>query len=494
MAGSKYRERPLTKRFQPALIILIILTAIGAMYQSPGQADVDVTPLPEAAKSGDYYLMATSADMAWFRDAVNAGSSDLKARLTADIDLGGAPNKWTPIGNYNGIFEGQGYRISGLYIDESVNNNCGFFGVVTNGGVIKDLTVQGSVAGSDYVGGVAGNNNGKVINCVNQAAVLGLNSVGGVVGFLGDNGSVKNCVNEGTVSFSGDAIDSVKAIGGITGLLNVGSPSVENCVNKGTVAGACYGVGGVAGRMWSGTVRNCVNQALVSGDKQVGGVVGRIAPGTSGGNPTVTRCVNTANVKGTSEISLGTETQQYGGVVGYKDPSKGTVSDCLWLKDDTISPDYALGYNNSGSLPSGCTSEDSAAELPVATIILNDYFFETGSFDIRAAAYPASSDQAKDGLKLTYDVITINPPVLSSDVKTSVTAAGGTVGKSYDVTVALNTTPAASKDLKASVAFTVMLSGAPPSYPSTSGSSGGCNAGFAMLALLVLVPLCLKRR
>src|SRR5699024_775807 len=61
--------------------------------------------------------------------------------LTNDIDLSG--KIWTPINSFSGTFDGRGYTIKGLTIDDSVetDNNChGLFGETTDA-TIKNLTL-----------------------------------------------------------------------------------------------------------------------------------------------------------------------------------------------------------------------------------------------------------------------------------------------------------------------------------------------------------------
>ena len=58
----------------------------------------------------------------------------VKGKLMNDIDLkGDKNNQWTPIGNstrnYTGVFDGNFYKISGLYIDNTSDYQ-GLFGYV----------------------------------------------------------------------------------------------------------------------------------------------------------------------------------------------------------------------------------------------------------------------------------------------------------------------------------------------------------------------------
>lgn len=118
------------KRFS-LFIIALLLAAAAAFWLIPSNAAIQ--DIPGLTKDGGTYLIATSADLAAFCDAVNTsrdmyGSAD--AKLTADIELDGSDsNRWTPITNYWGTFDGQGYTVSGLYVD--TNSNGGFLTIYT---------------------------------------------------------------------------------------------------------------------------------------------------------------------------------------------------------------------------------------------------------------------------------------------------------------------------------------------------------------------------
>ena len=76
---------------------------------------------------GDAFIeISDAAELKKFRDDVHwAGGKVINARLTADIVLDGT--EWTPIGNDNahpfkGIFDGQGYSVTGMNIENSKRN------------------------------------------------------------------------------------------------------------------------------------------------------------------------------------------------------------------------------------------------------------------------------------------------------------------------------------------------------------------------------------
>lgn len=155
----------------------------------------------------DPYKISTGAELAYLAEKVNGGESysGNYFKLTSDIRLnaddvptaGDSLNSWTSIGNANakkfqGTFDGDGHTISGLYINNAVQNQ-GLFGYVGRGGVVKNLVVAGRViaTGQNNVGGIVARlSGGTVQNCGFYGAVTaGTSNAGGVVG----QGSATNC-------------------------------------------------------------------------------------------------------------------------------------------------------------------------------------------------------------------------------------------------------------------------------------------------------------
>ena len=97
------------------------------------------------------------------------GYNGVYFRLEADIDLTdisqGSLSGWLPIGTslypFSGIFLGNNKKISGMVINR-ISDNVGLFGVTGNNSVIKDLTVDGTLRGGMYTGGIVGYNSGLV--------------------------------------------------------------------------------------------------------------------------------------------------------------------------------------------------------------------------------------------------------------------------------------------------------------------------------------------
>ncbi len=186
----------------------------------------------------DPYIVATKADLEAVR--ANVSSSEGKYyKMTSNIDL--SSGTWSPIGvmgNYfKGVFDGNGYTISGLNINDSTGQFLGLFGVIY-GATIKNLKVEGSVVGDaicGLVGMVIGNTASNIINCHADIDVTA--TTGYVGGFVGYNDeavlNITNCYNTGTIT-------GAQYTGGIIGMCTPQSSS-----NPTVVITKCYNLGSI---------------------------------------------------------------------------------------------------------------------------------------------------------------------------------------------------------------------------------------------------------
>ncbi|MGN0187329.1 MAG: GLUG motif-containing protein, partial [Paludibacteraceae bacterium] len=317
------------------------LMLVAAMVMpSTAWAQGTITPsMPQTGNGTEAspYEIGTAAELYWFAGLVNGDASVCDydadtnpsgtkqntaacAKLTMDIEVnsnllanlnadgtvkdGYEVKIWTPIGNsdnpYTGTFDGKGYKISGLYFNNTSTSNVGLFGY--NGGTIQNVGVVDSYfKGKIYVGGVCGwnkaNNNVTAIitNCYNTGSVSGSMCISGVCGY-NETGSITNCYNTGSVS--GTGINS--QVGGVCGY---NSGTITQCNNTGSISGtgANSQVGGVCGYNETGNITNCYNTGSVSSDKgAVGGVCGRNRADNV--TSTITQCYNTGSVSGSSEV------------------------------------------------------------------------------------------------------------------------------------------------------------------------------------------------
>ena len=145
---------------------------------------------------------------------------------------------WTPVSRFKGTFDGQGYTISGLYLNGAGNQGFIWRG---DGCIIRDLRIENSYIWSagDYSGGVVASvsNNRCVFENIHSNVVIetetpetGYSQVaGGICGVLyGADAEFTDC------SFSGTVSGGVM-VGGILGTSNEYKATLRRCVNYGTV-------------------------------------------------------------------------------------------------------------------------------------------------------------------------------------------------------------------------------------------------------------------
>ena len=251
-------------------LFVVCLFGIGQAF-----AAWDGTSKTQPVKEGDYYIINTEAELAWY--AVNYEKGN--AKLTADLDMGG--HLWTPIAagdgtkKYNKVFDGNNHRISNLYInaEDYINEgnkkyaqNLGFIGCLT--GTVKNLIIENI--------SVYGYGSGFLSSSVNtEEKPL---SIGTVVGWQSDNNSlVEGCYVTGKIITSGDG----QAVGGVVG--NIGGGTITNCVSYASIDanGKAY-VGGIAGyaKMFNNSsvaISSCVyagDNLSSTGSGAAGGIVG----------------------------------------------------------------------------------------------------------------------------------------------------------------------------------------------------------------------------
>ena len=224
------------------------------------------------------YLIPNAETLKYVRDKINADTAGNEwankyYALTADIDLNGSEdNQWIPIGNndvkFTGSFDGRGHTVSGLYINNNTEDYQGLFGYST--GQIKNLMVEGTVTGKDYVGGIVGyaSGNNIITACANKATVSGNNYVGGIAG---EAYQVTHSYNTGNVTGTGDYA------GAITGYCTIYSNYgffLENTADKcdGNIAAGAYGkVDFSEARFKSGYVAYILNDYTTDSEQDIWG-------------------------------------------------------------------------------------------------------------------------------------------------------------------------------------------------------------------------------
>lgn len=263
----------------------------------------DGESMREPKKDSDgYYLISHGDELYWFANQVNKkDKGNIKAKLTKNIDLGGFT--WEPIGIsghiFKGEFDGQGYKISNIYINNS-SKYSGLFGYAGAYGLpvsIKNLETEGSVKSGESTGGIIGTLiYGNVENCINRVNVSGTNNVGGIVGCVdGSNAkTIKNCINFGTVYGN-------NSVGGLFGQIGgYGNVTISDCINIGNITANATKTGGIAGYL------NC-SYANISDCYTVGNII-KTDNALSDINPAIGKKQNGSVNKIYYKSSLGNDT------------------------------------------------------------------------------------------------------------------------------------------------------------------------------------------
>jgi len=152
---------------------------------------------------GNPYQISNASELAFLAQQVNDITSETNRYgnnysygkyfvLTANIDLNGANNNWTPIGNnaswefnnkFQGTFEGANFEIQNMKVDVSGNEvylYAGLFGYIGTESIIRNINISAScnvkvtgygVQMLNFAASVVAYNNGLVENCLNSGSV-----------------------------------------------------------------------------------------------------------------------------------------------------------------------------------------------------------------------------------------------------------------------------------------------------------------------------------
>jgi len=193
---------------------------------------------------------------------------------------------WLPIKSFRGKLNGNGYKVSGLWINRHEKNALGLFGFVSNGADIRNVGVEidnakgGVSGGSDgNVGGLVGVNVGTISNSYATGDVSGdfSNGVGGLVGK--NSGTISDSYTMGMVHNNGVRILVNFNVGGLVGE-NDGTISDSYAMgmvhNDQSGASKRIYIGGLVGGN-NGTISDSYASGKVSSavNTDVGGLVGR---------------------------------------------------------------------------------------------------------------------------------------------------------------------------------------------------------------------------
>ena len=233
------------------------------------------------------YLITTALNVEEIRNF--QGVAGVQFRLMNDIDMSELVEDtygdvgWNPIPDFQGELDGNGFTISGLFINRPTVERVGFFSGLNNA-YIHDLILiySGDIIGSEYVGGLCAYGSSNIERCMIKAnKILGASGsvVGGLIGYRTNNLKINECVVD--ISHIEGSI-----CGGVSGQ-NYSNAHLENnrvnatiIGNKPTSNNRIY-LGGITGN--AGVINNNLFEGKIISYNEnldycfIGGIVGNVS-------------------------------------------------------------------------------------------------------------------------------------------------------------------------------------------------------------------------
>ena len=296
-------------------VLFLLCMAFAMMAWLPPQLWAQTRPSGGDGSSESPFLITTAEELKWYASYVNGESGDKVvhntacAQLVKDIDLstvcGKGKGNWTPIAKYgiykydgeyrfDGVFDGNGYTISNLYINNKYGSYLGLFGYIqptasSTSASVKNLKMDNvQIVGDQNIAAVCV---GKNVTVENIEVISG--SITGsyfICGISSCGGSARNCINRANVTGSGTYV---------AGIIHTINDKVSNCSNYGKITTRKGPAGGIACiNKESNKLTDCANY----GDIYVTGSLGSNSGSAVGGllgdpsNLEISNCANFGNI------------------------------------------------------------------------------------------------------------------------------------------------------------------------------------------------------
>lgn len=288
---------------------------------------------------------------------INADLSEeyvLVDNIDADTSTWNNGNGFEPIGSptskFSGSIIGNNHTINNLYIDRNNTNTVGLISHTNTDAVIENISIKnGNISGQKEVGGFIGENEDATLSKLTYSGEVSSpsgNLIGGIIGY-NSNGGVYSELNftSGSIKSSGNSVGGIigkniagdisesyvkadisgnKNVGGIIGVDSFGDHTI--LFKNGTTTGTGNNVGSLIGYLDNGDIIKSYSNGSVSGDENVGGLVGD-------NNGDVNYTYSATSVSGNNNI---------GGLVGK---NQGNLSYGYWNTDLTTN---GVGVSKSG--------------------------------------------------------------------------------------------------------------------------------------------------
>lgn len=323
------------------------------------------------------FTISTSAQLAGLAAIVNSSAAGIARdlfeektiTLAVDLDLGGVESSgswsgsvWKPIGRsstkFQGTFDGNGHKISNLYIDKDGTNTLtvqGLFGNIGNSGKVKNLHItSGYIEARATIGAIAGTSAGVVLNCSSDVTIVGNDSrtstgvslnVGGLIG-KSEKGVIAN-------SFcSGDVTANKRNVGGITGYNSGGK--IVDCYYSGNLTMASDTLEGVSD----------INYGMIAG----------IMDNITSNGVTYSGIIENVYSRG-SLTGVTSDKTYYGTICGNAGAASSGVTRAYYLKTDSINNGYyGIGSDTAVTSDASGTASKNTEELKSLAEELGDSF------------------------------------------------------------------------------------------------------------------------
>ena len=281
---------------------------------------------------------------------------------------------FTPIVNFAGIFDGNGFKIKNLSINRNIQY-AGLFGQTASTGsmTIKNLgMVGGSISSSDaffcYLGGIIGYAQGSsttITNSYNTGTISSSSTSGGIIGYAPSTTTITNSYNTGSISTTSSS--TITYSGGLIGSLSSATSiaTITNSYNTGTISSVSTGfayAGGVAGCTSSNaraTITGSYNTGMINSSSTTTAISGGLSCG-SGTEFIMTNSYNSGVVSSRSAVPAAAFS---GGLVGwvFTTPTitNSYFSNTGQSRNGSVQTSLGVGnYTTSASGTPACTSQD----------------------------------------------------------------------------------------------------------------------------------------
>ena len=373
-----------------ALSSIVIAAGLVVGVQQPALAAACASGTQSTGFSGgDGQSAATAWEISSSTDLIRLSelhqtTSELRddlLRQTADIDLGGTCT-WTPIGHdysikFGGVYDGRGFKISGLFINLPTGSPVGLFGV-SDSGTVKNLSLSGvNVTGGERVGAAVGflSQSSSLQNVKSSGVVNGVMRAGGLVGQLSTSSTLTNSYSSANVvarDWPNRADLGVDRFGGLVGFHEGGT--VSNSYSTGTVTDSsvkgAIQRGGLTGNGTAAT-NNSFWDTVSSGQPTSARGTGKSTDemkdlATFNNTDTVGLATAWAIVDGWEAFNFDAPTNFW----GICSAANGGYPFLLWefIADPcVVQQDGGLGGNTGGGAPAGLSAVPPAMLLPLET-------------------------------------------------------------------------------------------------------------------------------